>query len=45
MVEQFMSTGAEERAAWGINARNYYLRHFDRDQILDQLNSLLLQTV
>jgi glycosyltransferase involved in cell wall biosynthesis len=45
MVNQFMSAGAEERAAWGINARNYYLDHFERDQILNQLNSLLLQTV
>jgi glycosyltransferase involved in cell wall biosynthesis len=44
MVEQFMSTGAEERAAWGINARNYYLHHFERDQILNQLNSLLQET-
>jgi glycosyltransferase involved in cell wall biosynthesis len=45
MVNQFMSTGAEERAAWGINARNYYLDHFERDKILNQLNTLLLQAI
>jgi glycosyltransferase involved in cell wall biosynthesis len=44
VVEKFMSSGVEERAAWGINARNYYLHHFERDQILDQLNTLLQQT-
>jgi glycosyltransferase involved in cell wall biosynthesis len=42
IVEKFMETSSEERIIWGDNARAYFLTHFERKKILDQLDELLL---
>ena len=42
LVEKFMETTSEERVTWGDNARAYFLKHFERNKILDQLDELLL---
>ena len=42
LVEKFMETSSEERVTWGDNARAYFLKHFERNKILDQLDELLL---
>jgi glycosyltransferase involved in cell wall biosynthesis len=42
LVEKFMKTTSEERVTWGVNARAYFLKHFERNKILDQLDELLL---
>ena len=42
IVEKFMETSSEERVIWGDNARGYFLKHFERNKILDQLDELLL---
>jgi glycosyltransferase involved in cell wall biosynthesis len=43
IVEEFMLSSAEQRKNWGNNGRNYFLQHFERNQVLEQLNTLLLQ--
>jgi hypothetical protein len=42
LIEKFMETTSEERVTWGDNARAYFLKHFERNKILDQLDELLL---
>ena len=42
IVEKFMETSSEEREIWGDNARAYFLKNFERNKILDQLDELLL---
>jgi glycosyltransferase involved in cell wall biosynthesis len=42
IVEKFMETTSEVRVTWGDNARAYFLKHFERNKILDQLDELLL---
>ena len=42
IVENFMETSSVERVTWGDNARAYFLKHFERNKILDQLDELLL---
>jgi glycosyltransferase involved in cell wall biosynthesis len=42
IVEKFMETSSEERVIWGDNARAYFLKNFERNKILDQLDELLL---
>jgi len=42
IVEKFMETTSEQRVTWGDNARAYFLKHFERNKILDQLDELLL---
>ena len=42
LVEKFMETTSQERVTWGDNARAYFLKHFERIKILDQLDELLL---
>ena len=42
IVENFMETSSLERVTWGDNARAYFLKHFERNKILDQLDELLL---
>ena len=43
LVKNFMLSSAEQRKKWGSNARTYFLNHFERNQVLDQLNDLLQQ--
>jgi glycosyltransferase involved in cell wall biosynthesis len=42
IVENFMEISSVERVTWGDNARAYFLKHFERNKILDQLDELLL---
>jgi colanic acid biosynthesis glycosyl transferase WcaI len=42
LIEKFMETTSEERVTWGDNARAYFLKHFERNKILHQLDELLL---
>ena len=42
IVDNFMETSSVERETWGDNARAYFLKHFERNKILDQLDELLL---
>jgi len=42
LVEKFMETTSEQRVTWGDNSRAYFLKHFERNKILDQLEELLL---
>jgi glycosyltransferase involved in cell wall biosynthesis len=42
IVENFIETSSVERETWGDNARAYFLKHFERNKILDQLDELLL---
>lgn len=41
LVNTFMDSSTEQRKQWGSNARSYFLTHFERNQVLDQLNELL----
>jgi len=43
LVKNFMHSSAEQRKKWGSNARSYFLNHFERNQVLNQLNDLLQQ--
>ena len=40
-VEKFIQSSKEEKENWGRNARTFFLQHFEREQILKQLNTLL----
>jgi glycosyltransferase involved in cell wall biosynthesis len=42
IVENFIETSSVERETWGDNARAYFLKHFERNKILNQLDELLL---
>jgi glycosyltransferase involved in cell wall biosynthesis len=42
IVENFIETSSVERETWGDNARAYFLKHFERKKILNQLDELLL---
>ena len=41
IIERFMQTPSADKEKWGANARSYFLAHFERNQILDQLISIL----
>lgn len=43
LVKKFMKTSAEQKKQWGGNARSYFLAHFEREQVLNQLDQLLLK--
>jgi glycosyltransferase involved in cell wall biosynthesis len=43
LVNNFINYSTEQREQWGSNARSYFLTHFERNQVLDQLNQLLQQ--
>jgi glycosyltransferase involved in cell wall biosynthesis len=43
LVKNFMNTSTEQRKQWGSNGRSYFLAHFEREQVLNQLNQLLQQ--
>ncbi len=45
LVKKFMNTSEEQKKQWGMNARSYFLRHFERNQVLDQLNDVLQQEI
>ncbi|MFY8006883.1 MAG: glycosyltransferase, partial [Sediminibacterium sp.] len=45
LVKKFMNTSEEQKKQWGMNARSYFLRHFERNQVLDQLNDILQQEI
>ena len=45
IVKKFMNTSEEQKKQWGMNARSYFLRHFERNQVLDQLNDILQQEI
>jgi glycosyltransferase involved in cell wall biosynthesis len=43
LVNNFINYSTEQREQWGSNARSYFLTHYERNQVLDQLNQLLQQ--
>jgi glycosyltransferase involved in cell wall biosynthesis len=45
LVKKFMNTSEEQKQQWGMNARSYFLSHFERNQVLDQLNDILQQEI
>ncbi|MCA6488419.1 MAG: glycosyltransferase family 4 protein [Chitinophagaceae bacterium] len=45
LVKKFMNTSEEQKKQWGMNARSYFLSHFERNQVLDQLNDILQQEI
>lgn len=45
LVKKFMNTSEEQKKQWGMNARSYFLRHYERSQVLDQLNDILQQEI
>lgn len=45
LVKKFMNTSEEQKKQWGMNARSYFLSHFERNQVLDQLNDILHQEI
>jgi glycosyltransferase involved in cell wall biosynthesis len=42
IVEKFMESSFEDRTSWGNHARTYFLKHFERNKILNQLEEMLL---
>lgn len=42
-VENFIHSSTQEKENWGSNARTYFLRHYEREKILEQLDTLLLE--
>jgi glycosyltransferase involved in cell wall biosynthesis len=42
IVEKFMESSSEDRTSWGNHARTYFLKHFERNKILNQLEEMLL---
>lgn len=42
-VEKFLQSSEADRNQWGRNARSYFLAHFEREQVLNQLETLLQQ--
>jgi len=43
IVEIFLQSSGDQRKEWGNNGRGYFLQHFERNQILEHLNSILMQ--
>jgi glycosyltransferase involved in cell wall biosynthesis len=43
LVKNFINISTEQRKQWGSNARFYFLTHFERNQVLDQLVELIKQ--
>lgn len=43
VVENFIASSKEEKEKWGLNARTYFLEHYEREKILEQLDILLLK--
>jgi len=42
IVENFIQSSKADKEKWGLNARTYFLQHFEREKVLQQLNTLLV---
>lgn len=40
-VEQFIHSTKEDKENWGTNARKFFLMHYERNQVMEKLNTLL----
>jgi glycosyltransferase involved in cell wall biosynthesis len=43
IAENFIQSSKADKEKWGLNARTYFLQHYEREKILEQLDAILLE--